>query len=372
MQSNLVYFYTNKLDVFTSVTDTWTTERYNRVYNRTLKIFRGVDNRIDIQVRSADQKSFNLTAPPNSIDPNSPYQTVLIFNLISQDTKDLVFQKDCNEMDYTTGKVTVTLTSNELLDLTKGFYNYSITKELRQNVDSTDYKVINRLPLYIDSQYGTNANLEISGDVYGDLDDSRIVDTFSYTDPITQGEVTPPAWFVSEIIDAKPYTQPANALHTFQFYSTNYDGSVVIQGSLDNQGGSPRESSWAEIASVDLSTQSYKNITGKYNWFRIKHIPSGSSNTASFVISQNLSMSYSVNIYTAGRNYHVNDTITILGNKLGGEQSTNDLVITVTGVNNLGQISSISWSGLSYPGVKTFVLSGTASTVGTIDKILYR
>lgn len=371
MQSNLVYFYTNKLDVFTSVLDTWTIERYNRVYNRTLKIFRGVDNRIDIQVRSADQKAFNLTPPPNITDPSNPFKTVLIFNLISQDTKDLVFQKDFSEIDLTTGKVTVTLSANELLDLTKGFYSYSILKETREDIDSTDYKVISRLPLYMDSQYGTNGVLEISGDVYGDIEPSRTIDTFNYTNPITQGETTP-AWFVSEIIDAKPYTQPADALHTFQFYSTNYDGSVIIQGSLDTQGATPREKSWAELASVDLTTQSYKNIVGKYNWFRIKHIPTGSSNTAAFVVSQNLSMTYSVDIYTAGMNYHVNDTITILGNRLGGEQSTNDLTITVTGVNLVGKITSISWSGLSYPGVKTFVLSGTASSVGTIDKILYR
>jgi hypothetical protein len=372
MQSNLVYFYANKLDVFTSVLDTWTTERYNRVYNRTLKIFRGVDNRIDIQVRSADQKAFNLTPPPNVTDPSNSFKTVLIFNLISQDTRDLVLQKDFTEIDLITGKVTISLTANELLDLNKGFYSYSIIKEIREDIDSTDYKVISRLPLYTDSQYGTTAILEISGDVYGDIEDSRIVDTFNYTNPITQGELTPPAWFVSEIIDAKPYTQPADALHTFQFYSTNYDGSVIIQGSLDNQGATPRERSWAEIASVDLTSQSYKNVTGKYNWFRIKHIPSGSSNTASFVVSQNLSRSYSVDIYTAGRNYKVNDTITILGNNLGGEQSTNDLTITVTGVDLLGKITSISWAGLSYPGVKTFVLSGTASSVGTIDKILYR
>jgi hypothetical protein len=372
MQSNLVYFYTNKLDIFTSVSDTWTTERYNRVYNRTLKIFRGIDNRLDIQVRSADQKTFNLTPPPNLLEPSNPFKTVLVFNLISEDTKDLVLQKDFSEMDNTTGKVTITLTSNELLDISKGYYNYSIVKETRQDLDSTDYKVVSRLPLYIDSQYGTNGIVEVSGEVYGELDDSRVIDTFNYTNPLTQGEVAPPAWFVSEIIDAKPYTQPANVLHTFQFYSTNYDGSVVIQGSLDKQGGSPRESSWADIASVDLSMQAYKNISGKYNWFRIKHIPTGSSNTASFVISQNLSMSYSVSIYTAGLNYHVNDTITILGNKLGGEQSTNDLVITVTGVDNSGRISSVNWTGLSYPGVKTFVLSGNASSVGTIDKILYR
>ena len=95
MLFNPVYLYTNKLDVFTSSADTWSTERYRKVYNRNLKIFRGVDNRIDIQVRNADQKASNITG------------STLVFNLVSRDTKDLVLTKDFTAMDLATGKVTV-------------------------------------------------------------------------------------------------------------------------------------------------------------------------------------------------------------------------------------------------------------------------
>ena len=360
MQLNSVYLYYNKLDVFTSLSDTWLTERYRRVYNRNLKIFRGVDNRIDIQVRNTDQKTVNITG------------STLVFNLIAKDSKDLVLQKDTTAMDLDSGKVTVTLTADELLDLTVGFYDFSIVKEIRNTTDSTEYIVTSRMPMYSDSQYDVLGTLEITGDVYGDLEKSLVIDTFNYINPVTQGEVLPPAWFVSQIIDAKPTTRSARSVYTFQFYSTNYDGSVVIQGSLDLQGGSPREMNWSDITSVNLAYESYKNVTGKYNWFRIKHIPTGSSNTASFVISQTISLSYLVNIYQAGNNYQIGDTITILGNRLGGEQVTNDLIITVTGVDTGGKITGISWTGLSYPGVKTFVLSGTSSTIGTIDKILFR
>jgi hypothetical protein len=359
MQFNPVYLYSNKLDVYTSTPGSWSTERYRRVYNRNLKIFRGVDNRIDIQVRNADQKTSNIVG------------STLVFNLVSRDSKKLVLQKDFDAMDLSSGKVTITITEEELLDLNNGSYNYSIIKEIRSTIDSTDYKVTSRMPLYMDSQYDTVGTLEISGDVYGDVDPSLVIDTFDYTNPFTIGDTTP-AFYVSAIIDAKPKVNTGNSLHTFQFYSTNYDGSVVIQGSLDNQGATPRERSWADIISVDLTSESYKNIVGKWNWFRIKHIPTGGSNTATFVISQNLDYSYTVQPNNRGANYQVGNTILIEGNKLGGELVTNDLVITVTGIGTNGQISSIDWTGSSYPGVKTFVLSGTASNIGTIDKILYR
>ena len=261
MQFNPVYLYVNKLDIFTTPTDTWSTERYRRVYNRNLKIFRGVDNRIDIQVRNNDQKASNIVG------------STLVFNLVSQDTKHLVLQKDFTAMDLATGKVTVILTAEELLDLDVGFYNYSIIKEVRTTVDSTDYTVTSKMPLYMDSQYDTVGTLEITGDVYGDVSTSVNVSTFNYTNPFTQGAVEPFPFYTSEIIDASPNTSPAYPIHTFQFYTTNYTGTVEIQANLDDQGATPRETKWATVATVDLLTERYKNVTGKYNWFRIKHIP---------------------------------------------------------------------------------------------------
>jgi hypothetical protein len=261
MQFNPVYLCVNKLDVFTTPADTWSTERYRRVYNRNLKIFRGVDNRIDIQVRNNDQKASNIVG------------STLVFNLVSQSTKHLVFQKDFTAMELATGKVTVVVTAEELLGLDLGFYNYSIIKEVRSTVDSTDYTVTSKMPLYMDTQYSTVGKLEITGDVYGNVSNSLNVDTFNYTSPFTQGAVEPRPWYVSEIIDAAPNTSPAYPIHTFQFYTTNYTGTVEIQASLDAQGATPRETKWATVATVDLLTERYKNITGKYNWFRIKHIP---------------------------------------------------------------------------------------------------
>lgn len=260
MQFNPVYLYINKLDIFTSLSDSWPTERYRKVYNRNLKVFRGVDNRIDIQVRNSDQKASNITG------------SVLVFNLVSQDTKDLVLQKDFSAMDLATGKVTIKLTETELLDLDNGLYNYSIVKEIRRNIDESNYEVTNRIPLYVDSQYDAVATLEIAGDVYGGVSQSRIVNTFHYVNPQTQGENVP-LWYESEIIDALPSTQSAYPLHTFQFYSTNYTGTVIIQASLEDQGATPRSNKWITVSTVDLNTEKYKNVTGKYNWFRIKHTP---------------------------------------------------------------------------------------------------
>ena len=357
MQFNSVYLYPNKLDVFTNPSDSWLTERYRKVYNRNLKLFRSVDNRIDIQVRNSDQKSSNLTG------------SVLVFNLVTRDTQDLILQKDFVAMDLTTGKVTIVLTEKELLDIDPGFYSYSIIKEVRETVDSTNYQVTSRIPMYMDSQYDAVGTIEVLDDVMGTAEPSTVINKFSYTSPFTQASEDP-AFFISSIVDTNPLVSTGNALHTFQFYSSNYRGTVTIQGSLDDQGATP--SHWVDISTIDLTAERYKNIQGKWNWFRIKHIPTQSSRTAQFTIAQTMLLTYNVSIRSGGKGYSIGNTITVPGNKLGGELGTNDLVITVTDVDLDGTITAISWDGLSYNGVKTFVLADSTQIVGTLDKVLYR
>ena len=359
MQFNPVYLYSNKLDVFTNPLASWQTERYRRVYNRNLKIYRSVDNRIDLQVRNSDQKASNITG------------STLVFNLVTRETQDLILQKECTEQDLLSGKVFVTLTELDMLDIDPGFYNYSIIKEVRESINLTEYKVTSRIPMYMDSQYGTIGTIEVSGDVSGAIDESVVVDKFNYTNPFTQGDETS-KFYISSIIDARPTINTANSLHTFQFYHTNYVGSVTIQGSIDEQGATPRDHKWTDITSVDLATEQYKNVTGKYTWFRIKHVPLGTPSVARFTVAQTLLLTYEVTIGIAGKGYNIGNVIRVLGANLGGESGTNDLTITVTSVGPLGEILTVSWVGVSYNGAKTFVIDGNLAVPGTLDKVLYR
>jgi hypothetical protein len=357
MQLISVYLYQNKIDVFTNASAGWLTKRYRRVYNRNVKIYRGVDNRIDIQVRNSDEKAADVTG------------STLVFNLVERETQALVAQRDCVTVSASTGKYYVILTERELLDIETGFYQYSVYNELRTNNSDGTYLVTSRTPLYIDSQYDTLANVEVLDSGTGEIIPSTEIKAFSLHKSF--GEAFSD-YYISGIINARPQTTTPQSLHTFQLYCTNYSGEVVIQGSLDDD-NDPKN--WVNIGSpltLTAQAQAYRNVTGKYNWFRIKHTPSGGANTAQFTIAQTVLLNYQVSIYSAGAGYSVGNVITILGNRLGGEEPTNNLTITVTSVNQSGGITGISWTGTSYNGVRTFVLSGTTGALGTVDKVLYR
>jgi len=265
MQINSLYLYPNKIDVFVSPLASLQPERYRKVYNRNLKVYRSVDNRIDLQLRNSDQKSLVINS-------------ILVFNLIATANNQLVIQKDCVLVadDLTKnlkGRAYVVLTKEELVGLEEGFYQYSIVQEIRTPIDGTDeYIVTSKTPTYIDSQYGVVASLEIAGDTEGHVVDSLVVKDFLYTNPFVAGDPTQ-VYYTSSIIDARPQLGTPQSQHTFQFYFTDYTGTVKIQGSLDDQGGTPRENTWVDITTVDPALEVYKNVTGKYNWFRIRHIP---------------------------------------------------------------------------------------------------
>ena len=358
MQLISVYLYPNKVEAYTNAFSDWPVERYRRVYNRNLKLFRGVDNKVDIQVRNSDEKVQNISG------------SVVVFSLVNKETGELILQKDCTVQSTQTGKVYVSLTEPEIRTVEPGLYLYCLHTEIRTAIDADNYLVNSKKPLYIDDQYGVNATVEVHGNIFSEPKDSLVVKEFR--EDIDYDNLNNPPVFISSLIEANPQLTTPQSVHTFQFNLTRFFGTITIEAS-QSPGAAPDV--WTEVAKLESADKNilYKNIIGKYNWFRVKYVKQFTENLALFNIQQNTySLLYTVDIGTGGQGYQVGDTILIKGNRLGGEQITNDLTITVLAVDKNGTITDISWQGLSYNGVQKFVLGDPASGSGSLDSIVYR
>jgi len=92
----------------------------------------------------------------------------------------------------------------------------------------------------------------------------------------------------------------------------------------------------------------------------------GTGATFDVTQTQNVSRDYAVVINSAGSDYKVGDRIIIDGLDLGGQTSINDLTISVTGVDGLGAITTITFSGAHWDGTLSTTVSATYSGgVGT-------
>ena len=104
------------------------------------------------------------------------------------------------------------------------------------------------------------------------------------------------------------------------------------------------------------TTAVYTAVTGTYSG-------TGASG-ASFNVVRN-GWKYTVSINAAGINYERLETITILGSALGGTDTVNDLIITITAINSItGAILDFDQDGYGKGGVFVAV-GGTSSTAGS-------
>jgi len=253
MQNLPVYLYTNKLDITLDLDET--IRGINQVmYQRDLKIQKGIKNQVRIQFKNSDQKRVRI------------YNTqTFVFSMFDVVNQRLLIEKNLEVIDDATtstrGLALLTLNESDTLDLDRTSYQYSVKL---QDSDGT------YLPAYSNTYYGMAGTLHLSSDIYPVLQNSTDISTFNitYNDDIQLYE------HKSGNIYANPEYNGNSALHTLAMYMTNYKGTVYIQGTLDNSPGSSGNYS-------NIVTKTYNgftgidpiNFNGVYTYIRIVHVP---------------------------------------------------------------------------------------------------
>jgi hypothetical protein len=195
-----------------------------------------------------------------------------VFNLINKETQELILQKTCEVNNASTGKAFVVITENEIAEVEPGFYYYTLHSETRTYIQDY-YTVTAKSPMYVDSQYDTFAIIEVGQHIRGEPTNSVTIDEFKEVIVSANATTVTNKFFLSSIINARPNLTVPASVHTFQFNVTDYYGTIEIQASQD-EGANPQQ--WITIENISTNNDSntlYKNIIGKYSWFRIKNTP---------------------------------------------------------------------------------------------------
>lgn len=101
-------------------------------------------------------------------------------------------------------------------------------------------------------------------------------------------------------------------------------------------------------STANIATMTYTPSDTTYTFSNLAGTASGGGANARFNVTVANTAGYQVSIANAGAGYANAETITILGNALGGTNTTNDLTLTLTvgNVNNVaGVITSVAASG---------------------------
>ena len=219
--------------------------RNSKVYDRQLKIYKGVSNPITFTFKNEDQKSQFVDAK------------TFEFNLIDTDTQQSVLTRNLTILDdgssiLTKGRASVTLTEGDLLGLDAKFYSYSIREV------ATDGS---RTVTFTDTAYNSAGTAEVLAGGYPQFVDSESIINFTKSGSTS----------TFSAIDARPGMNDNSALHTVAVYPVNFAGTLVIQGTMVST--APTDADYFEISSNAITTTdtiAYYNFTGVLQYVRFR------------------------------------------------------------------------------------------------------
>lgn len=252
MQNLPIYLYTNTLDAILDL-DTTVRGVNNVMYQRELKIQKGLKNQIRVQFKNSDQKKISI----------SNTQT-FVFSMYDTINQRLIVEKPLTILETNTatrGLALLELDESDTVDLDRSHYKFNV-KLLEGNT---------YLPAYSDTYYGIAGTCQILNDVNPVLQPSQIIADFNKSFNAESDLYE----HKSGNIYANPEYNGNSALHTVAIYLSNYKGNLYIQGTLSNTPASFGK--YATITSRNYNGFTgidYVNFNGVFSYVRFMHVPS--------------------------------------------------------------------------------------------------
>jgi hypothetical protein len=356
MYSTTVYLYQQITRVLlVDTTGGYFQARYDPVYAKQLTINKGVDNVLLFEFINQDQKPVNITG------------SSFVFRLISQDGNELLLTKDMTILSAATGRVKVTLTTEDTINLVSQPASYSIQRT------SGDYVQA----VYTDANSQARADCNIVDSVFPEFQDSDNLTIPTIYGPTSWPQNPPAGW-----PDWALTPQPQNYTEITEFYSseipTNGASLTTIKmdlhhftGTIKAQAAEDYLSAWYDVtASTQYLNETktiYLNVEGFHPLIRVALNQSqgyGAQATATVVNG----VVTGITVTDTGQNYIAAPNVLIVGNGAGAEA-----IGSYAGDGQIGAITVIS-GGSGYLPI-TFgspVYANVVINNGTVTNLLYR
>ena len=210
MQKISTYLYPNRIELLANLAGF--TVEYTNVYQRNIKIYNGIDNTLEFDIKNPDQKRIDLSTLANlelnimdiqgNSLPNSPY-TVTPLN---QTTKK--------------GLASVTIPQDDLVDLDPQFLQFSVSA-LKDGKD---------IILYGDTRFGAVGKMELVGNAMPTFRNEQVITSFfsdmSYNTIESEN-------FHSSAIPVRFYEAVPTTVAAIEFKFDSLEAEVVVEATTD-------------------------------------------------------------------------------------------------------------------------------------------
>jgi hypothetical protein len=249
MQKISSYLYPNRIELLADLAG-FTTE-YTNVYQRTVKIYNGIDNTLEFDIKNADQKRIDLT-------------TLSQIELNVMDSQGNALENSPYTVTPTAlkGIATVTIPQDDLAELQDQFFRYSVTA-ISGGKD---------VMLYGDSRFGATGTIELIGNAMPTFRNEQVYKEFSaeidlYGLPISKSSSIPTTFYEAE----------KTASLDFEIVYTGFKGKIWIeattQSTITTEAFKPevRIYEFPELTSAISGIFTVTLDVGEYKYFRVRY-----------------------------------------------------------------------------------------------------
>ena len=232
MQYVTGYILPNELDVLLHTDGT--ERRFEKVYERPIKLYKEFNNSFTIVVKNQDQKKQFVNDASCELQISNEDDQLVI-------TKTGVVQDD-GSSTATKGHIKFTLSESDMLKLDQTFYHGVLKFTGNDSTVSI---------LYADTKFDAKINFEVVQGTSPEFKASTQLDAFT----LLEGE------FITSSVDAKPNNNSNDGLHTAVYYLNNFSGTIKILGTMTAGASYATDAQQSEFFVID--SQEYAEETGR-------------------------------------------------------------------------------------------------------------
>lgn len=255
MQKISTYLYSNRILAIEDLSPF--SVEFKIMYARTIKLYKGLRNVVEFDIRNADQKRVDLT--------NYNIKCVIM----DQNSTEIV-TKTVSRVSNTTGLAHVSIEPGDIEYLKPQFLKYTLYRE-------TDGI---KLPFYIDSSFSVIGKIDLLDGAVPKISAPMIIDTFIYT----ENDIDPNnilKTYISDSVEINPKNDidENHAIH-LEFRNLALEATVTVQ--ITDDVVISTATTWTDLetfiitATTERVLKVYSEIedySNNVNWLRIKYEP---------------------------------------------------------------------------------------------------
>ena len=258
MQKISSYLYSNRIRAVVNLAAS--PLEWRIVYQRKFKIYQGLDNVLELDVKNAEQKRIDITT------------YAMKFVIMDQYNQE-VYTGDIDTATGITGLGLMSIPATSLDGISPQFLKYTV---YILNEDDT------KTPVYGDTQFGVTGTMDLLAGAMPTGLPPKVIKTFAY-----DIDVNDPTWatrnYHSEAIEINPVNAGVGSgTVDLEFYFGSLESNVIVQTS--NDAVVSTGSTWTDIETFHVTTATTTvsktySIGDDVKWLRVSYTVSYTNNT---------------------------------------------------------------------------------------------